>query len=144
MSGQWAETEAAIAAQAGALGMGTACAREGVLDVWDRADGGGLGTIELVPDGGRPQWVSESPSGGRVHDTWDEALLAVEGNKKKVFVLVELEFAGPRGAMTDERRGVFDAAEEFLADALYANRDRLAPAGADLKMIKVGTVERAV
>ena len=144
MSGQWTETQAAIEAQAGTMGMGAACAREGVVDVWDRVDGGGLGTIELVPNGDRSQWVSESPSGGRVHDTWEEALRAVEGNKKKVFVLVELEFAGPRGVMTGERRGVFDAAEEFLADALYANRDRLAPAGAELKAIRVGTVERAV
>jgi hypothetical protein len=58
--------------------------------------------------------------------------------------VVQLEYAGDPGPVTDDTVALFEEARHFLADVLYAYRHRLAPKGARLTKVVVDGVEREV
>lgn len=58
--------------------------------------------------------------------------------------VVQLEYAGDPGPVTEDTVALFEEARHFLADVLYAYRHRLAPKGARLTKVMVDGVEREV
>ena len=69
--------------------------------------------------------------------------IPAEETRAPVFV-VQLEYAGDPGPMTDDTVALYEEARHFLADVLYAYRHRLAPKGARLTKVRVDGVEREV
>lgn len=58
--------------------------------------------------------------------------------------VVQLEYAGDPGPVTEDTVALYEEARHFLADVLYAYRHRLAPKGARLTKVMVDGVEREV
>jgi len=73
----------------------------------------------------------------------DDAEAPAEAAKGQVFV-VELEFDGDPGPMTEELNELYVEARRFLVDVLYAYRHRLAPKGIRLRKVRVDEFEREV